>query len=52
MTHADRRERACELTALGRGRNGEPLAQPTAARIDAKLPARLRIDEVQETDIR
>ena len=51
MTHARRRERCDERAALVRGGSGEPLAQPSVARVDAKLPAGLRIDEPQLADV-
>ena len=52
MPHADRRERARELGALGRCGDGEALAQPAAARVDAQLATGLGIDEVEEPDVR
>ena len=38
--------------ALGRRRDGESLAEAAAARVDAELPPGLRIDEVEEADVR
>ena len=52
MPHPDRGERTSELTALGGGSDGESLPKAAAARVDAKLAARLGIHEVEKADVR
>ena len=52
MPHPDRRQRACDLRALGRRGDREPLTQAAAARVDPQLAPGLGIDEVQEPDVR
>ena len=52
MSDSDRRERARQLLAFGRSRDGEALAQPPAPGVDAQLPAGLGVDEVEKADVR
>ena len=53
VADADRRERrAPRSVAFLRSRGGEALAQAAAPRVDAQLPAGLRIDEPEHTDVR
>ena len=47
---AGRRELARHLGALGRGRGGEPLAEPARVRVDLELAAALGVDEPERPD--
>ena len=52
MPHAGGPERARNVCPFGRRRNGEALAQPAAAGIDAELAPSFRVDEPEQPDIR
>jgi hypothetical protein len=52
VANADRRQRACDVASLGCCGEREALTEPSAPRVDAKLPARLRVHEVEKPDIR
>ena len=52
MAHAHRRERLAELRAFGCRGLGEAAAQLGAARVDAELASRLRVDEPELARVR
>ena len=52
MPDTGRRQRPCQLCALRRCGDSEPLAQPAASRVDPELPTGLRIHQIEEPDIR
>ena len=51
MPHAGAREQADESLPLARRRGREPFAYAPVGRVDPQLPAGLRVDEPQLTDI-